>query len=53
VHYGPGAPLGIEDATEDIVGGMSGSPILDSVGKAIGVLCTSGRRPRRAVVSED
>jgi Trypsin-like peptidase domain len=33
--------LWISDANAEIVGGMSGSPIVDSHGRAIGVLCTS------------
>ena len=35
-------PLWISDAAEPIVGGMSGSPILDEAGAAIGILCCSG-----------
>ncbi|MGO8918246.1 MAG: hypothetical protein ACLQJR_20285 [Stellaceae bacterium] len=34
--------LWIEDATEPIRGGMSGSPILNEDGAAIGVVCTAG-----------
>jgi len=40
-HYGGG--LWITDASEGIIGGMSGSPILNGDGAAIGVMsCTSG-----------
>jgi hypothetical protein len=35
-------PLFISDAASEIVGGMSGSPILADEGSAIGVLCTGG-----------
>ncbi len=35
-------PLWIADAKAEIVGGMSGSPIIDDGAKAIGVLCCSG-----------
>ena len=38
-HYG--GPIEISDATEPIMGGMSGSPILDSDGAAMGVVCCS------------
>ena len=38
-HFG--GPLWISDAAEFIVGGMSGSPILNSGGAAIGVVCCS------------
>jgi len=34
--------LGVVDAAEGIVGGMSGSPIVANNGSAIGVICTSG-----------
>jgi Trypsin-like peptidase domain len=34
--------LGIAGASEGIVGGMSGSPILADDGSAVGVVCTSG-----------
>lgn len=33
--------LSLSDAAEDIVGGMSGSPILDDNGSAVGVVCIS------------
>lgn len=36
-----GGPLWIENAAAPIMGGMSGSPILDADGGAIGVLCAS------------
>jgi Trypsin-like peptidase domain len=37
-----GGPLYVTDAKEGIIGGMSGSPILDDDGSAIGVLTNSG-----------
>lgn len=37
----PNGPLWIKNAAQDIVGGMSGSPILAEDGSAIGVLSTS------------
>ncbi len=44
-HFSHAPSLWIEDAAEPIVGGMSGSPILDMKGKAIGVLVCSGGPP--------
>ena len=41
-HFG--GPLWISDAAESIVGGMSGSPILNSDGVTIGVMCCSSGR---------
>ncbi len=42
-HFSHAPSLWIEDAAEPIVGGMSGSPILDTKGKALGVLvCSAG-----------
>ncbi len=38
-HFG--GPIDISDAAEPIVGGMSGSPILNSAGAAIGIVCCS------------
>ncbi len=38
-HFG--GPIMISDAAEPIMGGMSGSPILDSDGAAMGVVCCS------------
>ena len=38
-------PLWISDAAEPIMGGMSGSPILDPDGAAIGVVCCSSGGP--------
>jgi hypothetical protein len=32
---------GVFNAAENIIGGMSGSPIVDDDGAAVGVLCTS------------
>jgi hypothetical protein len=37
-----GGPLWISDAAEPIEGGMSGSPILDDAGAAIGIVCCAG-----------
>jgi hypothetical protein len=37
LHYG--GPLVLKGAAQDIVGGMSGSPILNDEGAAIGVVC--------------
>ncbi len=37
-----GAAFWLSEATEGIEGGMSGSPILDTDGRAIGVVCTAG-----------
>ena len=39
-HFG--GPLWIDDAASPIMGGMSGSPIVDASGAAIGVVCCSG-----------
>jgi len=36
-----GRALGIKDAAEDIISGMSGSPILSAQGQVVGVLCNS------------
>lgn len=36
-----GGPLWISDARSEIVGGMSGSPIIDAEDRSIGVLCCS------------
>ncbi len=41
-HWSPASSLSIEDAAEPIVGGTSGSPILDAEGKAISVLVCAG-----------
>ena len=41
VHHS-GGPLWIFDAAEPIIGGMSGSPILDADGAAIGVVSCAG-----------
>ena len=41
-HWSPASSLSIEDAAEPIVGGTSGSPILDVEGKAISVLVCAG-----------
>ena len=38
----PGARLWIEKATQPILGGMSGSPIILPDGSAVGVVCISG-----------
>jgi Trypsin-like peptidase domain len=43
-----GGPFYIEDAAECIVGGMSGSPIINSKDEAIGVVCCKGPDPRLA-----
>jgi hypothetical protein len=48
VHSGRGHSLWVEDAAEPIRGGMSGSPILDNHGRAIGMVCTAG-----GIVTED
>jgi hypothetical protein len=40
-HPAPNGALWISGAAENIVGGMSGSPILADDGSAIGILCTS------------
>jgi hypothetical protein len=37
-----GGPLWLYGADEEIVGGMSGSPIISDTGSAIGVVCNSG-----------
>ena len=42
-HYS--GPLWIDDAQCSIEGGMSGSPILNEDGLAIGVVCTSSGGP--------
>ena len=42
VTYRKGGPLWIFNAAEDIVGGMSGSPIITDDGLAIGVVCLGG-----------
>jgi hypothetical protein len=44
--------LSITNATEGIRGGMSGSPILDAAGRAIGVVCLSGGRNETDVHTE-
>lgn len=44
-HFG--GDLLIENATEGIMGGMSGSPVLDSVGAAIGIVSQSGGTQER------
>jgi hypothetical protein len=44
-----GGPLLITDANKGIVGGMSGSPILDAGGSAIGVLRAPRKIPSRQV----
>ena len=36
-----GGPIKISDAAEPIMGGMSGSPVLNSDGSAVGVVCCS------------
>jgi hypothetical protein len=41
VEHRPDGPLWIPNASEPIVGGMSGSPILSKAGAAIGVVSTS------------
>jgi trypsin-like peptidase len=41
VQHQVGGMLWIENAAEDIVGGMSGSPIIAGDGTAIGIVCTS------------
>ena len=43
-HCDEYGPLWIEQSQADIVGGMSGSPIVADNGSAIGVLCTSAHR---------
>lgn len=45
-------PLWVYDATVNIVGGMSGSPIIDDAGSAIGVMCTSARKGEAEVSIE-
>ncbi len=37
-----GGPLWLSNASEPIMGGVSGSPIIDSDGAAFGVMCTAG-----------
>jgi len=50
----PRGSLWLFDAAENIVGGMSGSPILAGDGSAIGIVCTGSSndevRPLKAVV---
>jgi Trypsin-like peptidase domain len=40
VHRGGGTMLWVEGAAEPIMGGMSGTPIVDNHGRAIGMVCT-------------
>jgi len=40
-----GRSLWIEERTQDFAGGMSGSPIVDLEGAAVGVLCSTGANP--------
>jgi hypothetical protein len=41
-------PLGIKDAAEPIASGMSGSPILDTDGAALGLVSSDEKNPRLA-----
>ena len=45
-------PLWLYDSTVNIVGGMSGSPIIDDAGAAIGVMCTSAKKGEAEVSIE-
>jgi hypothetical protein len=45
-RVGPLGPLWLSNLEGKVIGGMSGSPILSSTGKAVGIVCTSAEDDR-------